>query len=46
MVSVAVYAAAYGVTLKALLCVAANAGWWITQGFGAQMHVMRFNEHI
>ena len=38
MVSVAVYAAAYGVTLKALLCVAANAGWCVAQGFGVQLH--------
>jgi len=35
-----------GSHLIVLLCVAINAGWWITQGFGAQMHGMRFNEHV
>jgi hypothetical protein len=28
------------------LSVAANAGWWITQGFGVQLHGMRLNEHV
>jgi hypothetical protein len=35
-----------GSTLIVPLCVAANAGWWITQGFGVQLHSMRFNEHV
>jgi len=47
VVSVAVCAAAYGLDLnRAALCVAANAGWWITQGFGVQLHGMRFDEHV
>ena len=46
MVSVAVCAAAYGLDLnRAALCVAANAGWWITQGFGVQLNDKWPNEH-
>jgi hypothetical protein len=35
-----------GATCHGPLSVAANAGWWITQGFGVQLHGMRFNEHV
>jgi len=28
------------------LSVAANAGWWITQGFGVQLHGMGLNEGV
>ena len=47
MVSVVVCAAAYGLDLnRAAKCVAANAGWWITQGFGVKLNDMWFDEHV
>ena len=46
VVSVAVCAVAYGATCHGSLIVAVNVGWWITQGLGLKLNVMRFDEYV
>ena len=35
-----------GSTLIVPLSVAANAGWCVAQGFGVQLHGLRFDEYV
>ena len=35
-----------GATCHGSLSVAVNVGWWITQGLGLKLNVMRFDEYV